>query len=110
MLWKTFFDKRIGLNGVKIIGRLRYDKKYFWANSAIFLNEILAYNLMVWMMWLNTETRFHEEPNTIRAWLIQVPAKLICRARQLILTLIYDYVFKERWLEIEDSISTLNFA
>lgn len=62
------------------------------------------------MMWLNTETRFHEEPNTIRAWLIQVPAKLISRARQLILTLIYDYVFKERWLEIEDSISTLNFA
>jgi hypothetical protein len=31
----------------------------FWANSAIFLDEILAYNLRVWMMWLNTATRFH---------------------------------------------------
>jgi hypothetical protein len=65
---------------------------------------------MVWMMWLNTKTRFHEEPNTIRAWLIQVPVYLIRLARQLILTLDHDYVFKERWLEIEDSISTLNFA
>lgn len=82
----------------------------FWANSAIFQTSILAYNLMVWMMWLNTETHFHEEPNTIRAWLIQVPAKLISRARQLILTLSEDYVFKERWLEIEESIFTLNFA
>jgi hypothetical protein len=81
----------------------------FWANSAIFQTSILAYNLMVWMMWLNTKTSFHEEPNTIRAWLIQVPAKLITRSRQLILTLSQDYIFKERWLEIEESISTLNF-
>jgi hypothetical protein len=57
----------------------------FWANSAIFQTGMKAYNLMVWMMWLNTQTSFHLEPNTIRAWLIQVPAKLINRARQLIL-------------------------
>jgi len=37
----------------------------FWANSAIFqtcipawLADRLAYNLMVWMMWLNDEARF----------------------------------------------------
>jgi len=65
---------------------------------------------MVWMMWLNTQKSESEEPNTIRVWLIQVPAKLISRARQLILTLSEDYVFKERWREIEDSISLLNFA
>jgi hypothetical protein len=82
----------------------------FWANSALFQTSILAYNLMVWMMWLNTKTSFREEPNTIRAWLIQVPAKLISRARTLILTLSEDYVFKERWMEIENSISSLNFA
>lgn len=82
----------------------------FWANSAIFQTGILAYNLLCWMMWLNTTNGFHEEPNTIRAWLIQVPAKLIRRARQFILTLSEDYVFKERWLEIEESISVLNFA
>jgi hypothetical protein len=82
----------------------------FWANSAIFQTSILAYNLMVWMMWSNTKTSFHEEPNTIRAWLIHVPAKLISRARQLILTLSEDYVFKERWQEIEYSISNLKFV
>ena len=82
----------------------------FWANSAIFQTSILAYNLLCWMMWLNTKNGFHEEPNTLRAWLIQVPAKLIRRARQFILTLSEDYVFKERWLEIEDSISALKFA
>jgi len=82
----------------------------FWANSALFQTAILAYNLMVWMMWLNTKNSFHEEPNTIRAWLIQVPAKLIHRARQYILTLSKDYVFKERWREIEESLSNLNIA
>jgi len=34
----------------------------FWANSAIFQSCILAYNLMVWMMWLTSEKSFHEEP------------------------------------------------
>ena len=82
----------------------------FWANSAIFQTSILSYNLMVWMMWLNTEQSFREEPNTIRAWLIQVPAKLIHRSRQWILKLSDDYCFKERWIEIEDSILSLNFA
>jgi hypothetical protein len=80
----------------------------FWANSAIFQTSILAYNLMVWMMWLHGKNSFREEPNTIRAWLIQVPAKLIHRARQFILTLSKDYVFKEQWQEIEESISHLN--
>ena len=59
----------------------------FWANSARFQTAILAYNLMVWMMWLNTQNSFHEEPNTLRAWLMKKPAKLIHRARQFILTL-----------------------
>jgi len=82
----------------------------FWANSALFQTALLAYNLMVWMMWLHCQNGFDEEPNTIRAWLIEVPAKLIRRARQYILTLSKDYVFKERWREIEESISNLNIA
>ena len=82
----------------------------FWANSAIFQVSILAYNLMVWMMWLNTKLSFCEEPNTIRAWLIQVPAKLIIRSRQCVIKLCKHYVFKERWLEIENSISALSFV
>ena len=82
----------------------------FWANSATFQTSILAYNLMVWMMWLNTEQNFNEEPNTIRAWLIHVPARLITRSRQWILKLSEDYLFKKRWCELEESISLLSFA
>jgi hypothetical protein len=82
----------------------------FWANSAIFQASILAYNLMVWMIWLHTKTGFHEEPNTVQSWLIQVPAKLISQSRQRILTLSEDDVFKERWLEIEESIGRTEFV
>ncbi len=53
----------------------------FWANSAIFQSSILAYNLLVWMMWLNNEDGFNEEPNTIRMCLINVPARLMTGSR-----------------------------
>jgi hypothetical protein len=82
----------------------------FWANSAIFQTCILAYNLMVWMMWLNCERSFSEEPNTIRAWLIRMPARLIYTSRKWILKLSKTYVFKEQWQAIENSIAELTFA
>lgn len=82
----------------------------FWANSAIFQSCILAYNLMVWMMWLNNEDGFREEPNTIRMYLIQVPAKLLHRSRQWILKLSESYPFREQWLQMEENIMKLEFA
>ena len=81
----------------------------FWANSAIFQTCIFAYNLMVWMMWLTTKRSFREEPNTIRMWLIHVPAKLLTRSRQWVLKLAEDYLFKDHWLEIQNSVSLLLF-
>lgn len=81
----------------------------FWANSAIFQTCILAYNLLCWMMFLNKRRPLSEEPNTIRAWLIHTPAKLIHRARNYILTLPIDYVFKDRWEEIENTLSAIRF-
>ena len=82
----------------------------FWANSAIFQTCILAYNLLVWMMWLNDEDGFREEPNTIRMFLIHVPARLMHAGRQWFLRLPNNYFFKERWIRIEDSIRSLQFA
>ena len=82
----------------------------FWANSAIFQSCILAYNLMVWMMWLTTEKSFHEEPETIRAWFIYVPATVVKTARKLFLKLSEHYAFKQQWEEIEQSLSSLHFA
>jgi hypothetical protein len=82
----------------------------FWANSAIFQTCIIAYNLMVWMMWLNDEEGFKEEPNTVRMFLIHVPARLVYRGRQWFLKLSLNYPFKERWLSIENSIQALDFS
>ncbi len=82
----------------------------FWANSAIFQTCIMAYNLMVWMMWLNDEVGFKEEPNTIRMWLIRVPATLATRSRRWELRLSKSYPFKERWTYLEESIQQLSFA
>ncbi len=82
----------------------------FWANSAIFQTCILAYNLMVWMMWINDEEGFKEEPNTIRMWLIRVPARLQHRSRQWHLRLSETYPFQKRWRYLEDALSILSFA
>lgn len=82
----------------------------FWANSAIFQTCILAYNLMVWMMWLNNEEGFKEEPNTIRMYLIHVPAKLLHRSRQWVLKLPESYPFRGQWCHMEEAIMKLDFA
>ena len=81
----------------------------FWANSAIFQTCILAYNLLVWMMWLNDEDGFREEPNTIHMFLIHVPARLMHAGRQWFLRLSSNYFFKERWIQLEHSIQSLQF-
>jgi len=60
-------------------------------SDAIFQSCILAYNLMVWMMWLTSEKSFHEEPDTIRSWFIHVPATVVSTARRLILKLSEHY-------------------
>jgi hypothetical protein len=82
----------------------------FWANSAIFQTCILSYNLMVWMMWLHDEKGFIQEPNTIRMWLINVPARLIHRSRQWFLKLSENYPFQDRWCLLDDAIENLSFA
>jgi hypothetical protein len=82
----------------------------FWANSAIFQTSILAYNLLVWMMWLNNKGGFNEEPNTIRMFLIHVPARLVTRSNQCSLRLSKNYSYKDRWLSLENSIEQLNFS
>lgn len=61
------------------------------------------------MMWLNNENGLNEEPNTIRMCLINVPVKLMTRSRQWIVRLSENYVYKDRWLQLEKSILQLNF-
>jgi hypothetical protein len=82
----------------------------FWANSAIFQSCILGYNLMVWMMLLTQEDGFNEEPNTIRMKLIHVAGRLLTRSRQYFLKLDKAFAFKERWIELENSILAMTFT
>jgi hypothetical protein len=82
----------------------------FWANSAMFQTCILAYNLLVWMVWLTTKQGLRQEPNTIRAWLITAPGRLITRGRRWILKLPQDYFFKEQWEHLESSLTALCWA
>jgi hypothetical protein len=82
----------------------------FWANSAIFQSCILGYNLMVWMMLLTQEDGFSEEPNTIRMKLIHVAGRLLTRSRQYFVKLDRNFAFKERWIELENSILAMEFT
>lgn len=89
-------------------GNIRTDD--FWANSAIFQTCILSYNLIVWMMWLATGDKLRQEPNTIRFWFIHLPARLLTGSRSFTLKLSRNSFFKNKWIEIENTIANLIFA
>ncbi len=82
----------------------------FWANSALFQTCILAYNLLVWRMWLTMTHALQEEPNTIRFWLIHVPARLVERGRRCFLNVSRDWWAKDRWCALEHALGELQFA
>ena len=67
----------------------------------------LAYNLLVWMMWLITRKGLRQEPNPIRAWLIKALARWTTSGRRWILRLPRDYFFKEQWEHLESSLVAL---
>jgi len=81
----------------------------FWANTTVFQTCILAYNLMVWMMMLTGEKKLRYEPNTIKAWFIHVPARLLMGSRRWVLKLSQNAFFKGKWLEIENAVDCLCF-
>lgn len=82
----------------------------FWANSAIFQTCILAYNLMVWMMLLTNKNKLHQEPATIRNWLIRVPARFLTGSNRLVLKLSKNLFFKGKWFEVENAVNQLCFV
>jgi len=83
---------------------------HFWANSAIFQTCVLAYNLNIWMMTLATGgKKVNQEPNSIRFWLIFVPGRLLTGKRQLTLNLPEDWIYKDRWLQIETALDQMAF-
>lgn len=82
----------------------------FWATSAVFQTCVLAYNLIVWMMWLKNEHKLRQEPDTVRFFFIHVPARLLTGSRSLILRLSRNSFFKGNWLELENAVDNLHFG
>lgn len=82
----------------------------FWANSALFQLCLLAYNLMVWLLWLTHTHGFTEEPNTLRGWLIHLPATLITRGRRDILKLPRDWWAQARWRQLDQALAELQMT
>jgi len=82
----------------------------FWANSALFQLCLLAYNLLVRVLWLTMKHKLREEPETVRTWLIRVPAKLVTHAGQLIVNASATWLFQERWQMVERGLPDVQFA
>lgn len=82
----------------------------FWANAAIFQTCILAYNLLIWMRLLTSETAWHEEPNTFRGWFIHAPGRLIRTSKRWFLRLPENYFWQSEWEEILFGIHQLKFT
>jgi len=82
----------------------------FWANSALFQICILAYNVLVWLLWLTMRQKLREEPDTVRGWLIRVPATLVKHSGKLSLKVAATAGAQPRWMAIEDGVAHLQLG
>jgi hypothetical protein len=62
------------------------------------------------MMWLTPGPKLREEPNTLRVWLVQAPARGLPAGHQFVLKLARNWIFKPRWLGLDHSRQRLNFT
>lgn len=82
----------------------------FWANEALWLLSVLAYNLSLWMRILTDIKSWREEPSTFRSWFIQLAGRLVSSGRCFSLNLYQAYHYKERWLHIHNQVELLEFG
>ncbi len=82
----------------------------FWANEALWLSSVMAYNISVWMRKLSDEKSWHEEPATFRSWFVQLAGKVVSSGRCLYLKMYEAYYYKERWRKIENAVNNLTYA
>lgn len=82
----------------------------FWANEALWLLSIMAYNISLWMRTLTDKKIWREEPANFRMWFIQLAVNLVSSGRQFSLNLYRAYHYKERWLGINSLVESLDFG
>lgn len=82
----------------------------FWANEALWLLSVMAYNISLWMRLLTDKKSWREEPSTFRIWFIQLAGRLVSSGRRFSLKLYSAYHYQKRWLKINDQIELLEFG
>lgn len=82
----------------------------FWANEALWLSSVMAYNVSVWMRKLTDAESWHQEPATFRAWFVQIAGKVVKSGRQVFLKMYKAYYYKSRWRKIDEAVDNLSFA
>ena len=89
-------------------GQMRMNS--FWGNEALLLMSVLAYNLSLWMRKLTSEKAWRQEPMTFRLWFIQLAGRLVSTGRRNYLKMYRNYYHQRWWLQIKQSVESLQFA
>jgi hypothetical protein len=84
--------------------------KGFWANEALFLLSVLAYNISIWMRALTNKRSWRQEPLSFRLWFIQLAGKFTSSGRVRHLKMYSSYYYKSWWSEIDEKINAITFA
>ena len=84
--------------------------KGFWANEALFLLSVLAYNISIWMRALTDKKAWRQEPMSFRLWFIQLAGRFTKSERRHYLKMYSSYYYKSWWSKIDERIDALTFA
>jgi hypothetical protein len=113
-LHKLYGDRGTSENWIEAVKNQMYGGSLltndFWANEALWLSSIMAYNISVWLRKLTDKKSWHEEPATFRSWFVSLAGKVVRSGRRIYLKMYEAYYFKEKWRHIEDGINNLQFA
>lgn len=113
-LHKLYGDRGTSENWIEAVKNQMFagclSTQSFWANEALWLMSIMAYNLSIWFRLLTDKRSWREEPNTFRYWFIQLAGKIVRSGRQIYLKMYKAYHYKSRWREIQVKVDLLSFA
>ena len=84
--------------------------KGFWANEALFLLSVFAYNISIRMRALTDKKAWRQEPMSFRLWFIRLAGKFTNSGRMRHLKMYSSYYYKSWWSEIDRRIDAITFA
>jgi hypothetical protein len=83
----------------------------FWANHTLLQAAVLAYNVMIWFQRMALDPhRWRERPNTLRAWLIYLAARLLYTDGKWVLALSSGYPQIDEWNRMESRLASLTLS